>query len=130
MAPNSLSPSYIVISYHSLFGTHKMTLPTRQFTPGIGGGTYEAWDASTVDADTMITDFVDLIKPFFPATVSFDFYEIFNKATAIADSVFMFAATLTQVGTSVVAGWSKAAEATFSFKTNANGEYKITLLDF
>jgi len=130
MAPNSLSPAYIVINYHSPFGAHKMTLPTREYAIGTPTGTFLSWAGPTVDALDMVNDFVDLIAPFFPATVSFDFYEVFTKADATADSVFAEATTLSQVGTSASGGWAKASEAVFSLKTLANGEYKVALLDF
>jgi hypothetical protein len=78
----------------------------------------------------MVNDLVDLMKPFFPTTVSFNFYEIFTKASAVADSIFVAAETLAQVGTSALGGWDKASEAIFSLKTTGGGEWKLTLLDF
>lgn len=107
-----------------------MTLPTRDYVPGTPSGSYFTWDGPSITAVDMVGDLVDLIKPFFPSTVGFDFYEVFTKATATSDSVFREAGTLSQVGTSALGGWSKAAEAVFSLKTTGNGEFKIVLLDF
>lgn len=107
-----------------------MTIPTKEYHPGTPSGSFDQWSGGVIDADDMVNDIVDLLKPFFPASTSFDFYEIFTKATATADSILNSSATLSQVGTSVLAGWSKAAEAIWSFKSSTNGIFKISLLDF
>lgn len=128
MAPNSLSPSYVVIDYHSLYGAHKMTLPTTQYNPGTPG-TFDVHGGGTINASDMVNDFVDLIAPFFPDVVEFDFYQVFLKATATADSVLAFSEELSQIGTNATPGWTKATEAVWSFKSVTNGLYKVALLD-
>lgn len=130
MAPNSLSPAYIVINYTSAYGAHKMTLPCVEYIPGSPVGSFTKWEGGLITATDMVDDFLTLAKPFFPATTTFDFYEVFTKETATADSVFRLAETLGIAGTSALGGWSKAAEATWSFKSSTNGEFKITMLDF
>lgn len=128
MAPNSLSPAFVVLNYHSDYGAHKQTLPTKTYNPG-SPGTFDTWSGSTIDASDMVNDFVDLIAPFFPATVNFDYFEIFTKATPTSDSVLRHSEVLSQVGTNATPGWSKATEAVWTFKTTLNGLYKITMLD-
>lgn len=128
MAPNSLSPSFVVINYHSAFGAHKMTLPTQQYNPGTPG-TFDQWAGGTINAADMVNDMVDLIKAFFPADVEFDFFEIFLKATPTADSILSLSQTLAQVGTNATPGWTKATEAVLTMKSTNNGIFKMALLD-
>jgi hypothetical protein len=128
VTPNSLSPAFVVINYHSAYGAHKMTLPTLQYNPG-SPGTFDVRGGGTMDASEMVNDFVDLIKPFFPADVEFDFWEGFLKATPTADNVLKISESLTQVGTNAAPGWTKATEAVWSFKSDLNGLYKLSMLD-
>lgn len=132
MAPNSLSPAFVVISYHSAFGAHKMTIPTRTWFPTSAGGTlgtFLAWDTSTVDAEAMINALVDKLKVYaLPSTV-FDEAAVYTKATATAPSIPQGTAALTQVGTSTATTPHKATSATFNFKTAGNGNAKLVLLD-
>lgn len=106
-----------------------MTLPTKEYNAGVPDGTFDTWGGSTISADAMINDFVDLIEQFFPAGVHFDFYEVFTKATATADSILEQTGVLTQVGTNGTPGWSKATEAVWTLKSTTNGLYKISMLD-
>lgn len=130
MTPNSLSPAYAVINYHSEFGSHKMTIPTTNYNPGAPVGTFDIPGGGIINASDMINDLVDAIVAFFPDTVAFDFFEIFTKATATADSVLRLSQTMAQVGASATPGWTKAAEAVWSFKTLGNGLFKLVFLDF
>lgn len=133
MARNSLSPSSLVLDYHSLFGQHKMTIPTLQWLPtNLSGtmGSYLAWDGATsVDADVMIDDLLNLLKVFIPATSGFDLVTAYNQATSTSDNIPARSKTLAIVGTSVASGFSQAQSATFNFKTTANGDFKLVLLD-
>ena len=133
MAPNSLSPSSVVIDYHTPFAAHKMTLCTLQWLPtNLAGtlGSYLAWDGITsVDAEAMVNDLVDLLTPFVKSTTQFDFATVYNQATPTSDNIPARSVALTQVGTSTATGFTQAQSATFNFKTTANGDAKIVLLD-
>jgi hypothetical protein len=126
---NSLAPSYLVINYHSAFGAHKMTLPTLQFHPGVPNGSFDVRGGGTMDAADMVDDFLTLAVPFWPDDVEFDYYQVFLKADAAADSVLAASKTLTQVGTNATPGWTKATEAIWSFKSDLNGLWKLSMLD-
>jgi len=105
-----------------------MTLPTLQYHPG-SPGTFDTRGGGTMDASVMVNDFVDLIAPFFPSGVHWDFFQVFLKADATADSVLSLSETLSQVGSNATPGWSKATEAVWSYKTDENSLYKISMLD-
>jgi hypothetical protein len=133
MAPNSLSPSSVLIDYHSLYGAHKMTIPTLQWLPtNLTGtlGSYLAWDGVTsVDAEAMVNALVDLLKVFVISSTAFDLATVYNQATATSDNIPARSVALTQVGTSSATGFTQAQSATFNFKTTANGDAKLILLD-
>lgn len=131
---NSLAPSFVRIVYHSSFGSHLMTIPTTQWSPGTGQGTFVAWDASDRDADTMINELVDALAENAPDDMTFDYYTIFNIAAPTEEEpnplpVPVAEALIGTVGGSVTPGWFKAAELTFSFHTTAFGIFKLVLLD-
>lgn len=126
----SLFPSYFQLFYHSAFAPHVATIPTRQWSPGAVNGTFLAWDASNVDADTMITGYVDVFKAFFAATVVFDSYVIYDvpvdgfPGNPVAQERFT-----AKVGTSVLGGYSKAAQATITMRTDSFNIAKYVGLD-
>jgi hypothetical protein len=132
MAPNSLYPAYVLLQYHSAFGTHFMTLPTNAWNdePVAGGaGTFDSWTSGSRDADAMINDLVDLFVPFFKADTSFDLYSIFTLENAEATPRPRATKQLTQVGTNATTTWSKAVETTFMFRTDLFGIRRLTFLD-
>lgn len=131
--PNSPGPTQILINYHSAFGFHKMALNANEWhsTPDVNGsGAIEAWDATLIDTDDMVKALVTLFAPFFPATVSFDNYIVFTYASPTADPVPVASGALTTIGTSGTPGWSKAVQATLSFRTDLFGIAKIVFLDY
>jgi len=132
MAPNSLSPASMVIDYHSAYGAHRMTIPTKQWFPtNLTGslGSYEAWDLTTVDAEAMATDLCDTLTKFVPATVIFDTATVYTQADADAPNIPQRQVSLGIPGVSVSTNFSAAFSATFNFKTVGNGGFKIVLLD-
>jgi len=132
LAPNSLSPASIVISYHSAYGAHKMTIPTKEWFPtDLTGtlGSYEAWDLTSVDAEAMVTDMCTVLGKFFPATVTFDEATVYTQATPTSPNIPQRTATLSIDGVSVSTLPSAACSNTFNFKTLANGDAKLVLLD-
>jgi len=133
MAPNSLSPSSVVLSYHSVFGSHKMTVCTLQWLPTnlIGTlGSYLAWDGVTsVDAETMVNGLADLLAVFMPTSSAFDLATVYNQATPTSDNIPARSIALTQTGSSGATGFFQAQSATFNFKTTGNGDAKLVILD-
>lgn len=133
MAPNSLSPASVKINYHTTFAPHAMVLPTLEWFPtSITGtlGSYQAWDLTTIDAEVMINDLVDLLAALVPSTTIFDAATVYTQATATSPNIPQASAALTQVGSSGATGLQEANSATFNFKTLGNGNAKIVLLDF
>lgn len=131
-APNSLSPASIVIPYHSAFGSHRMTIPTKEWFPtDITGdlGSYESWDLGTIDAEEMITALCDALAVFVPATWSFDEAIIYTQASPTAPNIPRRSKALGIPGTSVSAGYAAAISTTWNFKTLDNGNARLVLLD-
>jgi len=132
MPTNKLFPAYVQIDYHSAFGTHVMTLPTRALnTTGIGDpGSYEAWDFSTIAADVMVEALIDLLGAAVPAAMTFDAYTLY-KVPGIEESPQpVFTKPYLVIGTAVgLTGHAKANQITVGFKTEAFGDSRIVILD-
>lgn len=132
MAPNSLSPASVVISYHSAYSAHRMTIPTLAWIPvGFAGdlGGYASWNASARDAEAMIGDLVAKLKVLVPATTLFDEATIYTMATPTSPNIPRASKALAVAGTSASTDPSAAVSATFNMKTGGNGNSKIVLLD-
>lgn len=132
MAPNSLSPASAVLDYHSIFGAHKMTVPTSEWFPtSITGnlGSYVDHDGDPIDAAVMWVDFVTLLKPFFLSTMTFDSVTVYTMATPTSPNIPRKTVPLGIAGTSALTGLSQAQSSTFNFKTGDNGDFKVVLLD-
>jgi len=127
---NGLQPSFVQIDYSSLYGHHKMTLPTKQWsTSEAPQGEFETWNSGAVDADTMINALVTELADFWPASTSFDGYVIFNYPDPDLPPNPVASATMSIVGTNAVAGWSKAVQQTISMRSTSFGLSKLVLLD-
>lgn len=132
MAVNTLSPAFAVLAYHSAYGAHKMTVPTTEWFPtSITGtiGSYVDHDGDPLDAEAMWTDFCDLMKVFMKSTVIFDTVTIYTMATSTSPQIPRASAALGIAGTSAAAGFTQAQSATFNFKTSANGDFRLVILD-
>ena len=132
MASNSLSPASFGIDYSTLFSAHRMTVPTKEWiSTSITGdlGSYSPWTGSNIDAEVMITDLINLLKAFVPATTSFNLITIYTMADATAPNIPQVSKAISIVGTSVASGPQAAQSTTFNFKTLANGNSKLVLLD-
>lgn len=131
MAPNSLSPASVVIDYHSAYAPHKMTIPTLEWFPtSITGdlGSYQAWNGSPIDAEVMVMALINALAPFLKTNAAFDNITIYTQATATSPNIPRASKAIAVVGTA--AGGNEAAvSATWNFKTAANGNMKLTLLD-
>lgn len=131
MAPNSLSPASVVIDYHSAYAPHKMTIPTKAWFPtSITGtlGSYQAWNGNTIDAEVMITGLIDLLKIFMKTNAAFDNITIYTMATATSPNIPRASKAIATAGTAAT-GNEAAVSRTWIFKTTANGNARIELLD-
>lgn len=132
MTPNSLGPWYGVASYHSAYGTHKMTIPTNDWAAGgvNGFGTYVPHSGAVLlEADDMWTDLLSDIAAFNLATSVFDSVTIYSKPTQADPSVPVMVIPLAIAGTSTDTTQAKAAMSTWNFRTTAVGRFKLVLLD-
>jgi len=132
VAPNSLSPASCVISYHTTFGSHKMTIPTLAWLPtNISGalGSYQAWDLSTIDAEVMVNALIDLLKALVPSSTVFDTATVYTQATSTSDNIPRRQVAVGTAGTSTGGSFPQAVSSTMNFKTLGNGDQKLVLLD-
>lgn len=125
--PESVNPSFFKLNYHSNAGPHTMEVPTLQWNVG---GTFDTWNAGTVNDDDMIEEYVNALLPFFGADTEFDNWTIFNVPTVDADPQPVESAGLTGfVGSSATPGWTTAVQLTFSVRTTNFGLFKTVMLD-
>jgi len=132
LTQHGLFPGFVVIDYHSAFGGHKMTLPTRQWDDTVvagGHGAFQDWTSNPRDADDMVKDLVALFAPFFKADTTFDQYTIYSFADEDGDPLPVSANSLGIDGTSVQTAWSKAVQTTFSIRTADFNQMKLVFLD-
>lgn len=132
MTPGTLSPASVVIDYHSIYGAHKMTIPTLEwfavgFTGGLGG--YAAWDASARDGEDMINELVDVIKIYHLTTTLFDQATIYTMDTPTSPNIPRASVPLTQTGAKGASNFAAAFSTTFNFKTAGNRDFRLVLLD-
>ncbi len=125
--PESINPSFVKINYHSSFGPHVAEIPTLQWN---SDNTFDTWAAGTISDSDMIGALVTDLLPFYPSTVEFDNYIIYNVPTLDADPQPVASGSFTgMTGSSGDIGWSKAAQGTFSIRTSLFGLFKLTMLD-
>jgi hypothetical protein len=133
MAINSLYPSFVQIHYHSGWGKHVQTIPTRQWIAPSGGfpyGSYTSWGAGAVGAGDMIGDFVDKVAVIADAHIAWDFAIIFNYPgvpPALPNPVAIV--PLTQVGAVTHTDAAIALQQTYTMYDSAFGTFKLVLLD-
>jgi len=131
--PQSINPSFVRINYHSVYGLHSMTLPTLQWNDVVSAnnhGQFDTWDNVGIDAQDMIEALVTLLAPFFPDTLIFDNWIVFNKPVDPGPSYPQTAEALVSFeGSSGTPGWSQAVQTTISLRTEDFGISKLVLLD-
>jgi hypothetical protein len=128
MAEHSLVPAYVEIDYHSTWSPHKMTIPTLAWNPGAGYGDFETHNGGSIAADEMVDALIAVLKAFVPASVAFDGYTVFTKATEASPSIPRAFKTSGVVGTAPLS-WSKATQLTISAKTDNAGDARLVLMD-
>jgi hypothetical protein len=109
-----------------------MTIPTLEWFPtSITGtlGSYQAWNGSPIDAEVMITAFLDTVKKFLKANGAIDNVTVFTQATSTSPNIPRASKALAVTGTSADSTAEAAVSRTFNFKTAINGNMKIVILD-
>lgn len=131
--PNSLSPAFFRLEYHSAYGPHVQTVPTLEWldvASTAAFGKFTNWSAGDVDALAMIEDFVDAMLPFYPDDVVYDRFTIYTQATPEDDPLPQTTSTFTgKVGTDDGGSWSKAVQRSLQMRTTNFGIAKYTFLD-
>lgn len=132
MAEQSKAPAWVVIDYHSAYGKHKATLLTREWFPtGVTGdlGSYQAWDASTIDGEDMINAMVDALAANYLSTTHFDLATVYTQASPSSVAIPRKAKALTQVGSSTATGQAKAVQQAWMFRDDEYFQAKLYFLD-
>lgn len=134
MTVNSLYPAFAKIKYSSNGHTHYMTVPlTAELTeepPGLSSDQYmfTQQNGTTIDFQTAITAFVNLIKVYYPAASNFILAELWQMSDVDADPIFYTAAILGIVGTSASAV-VPYSQTVMSLRTSVGGILKIYLME-
>jgi hypothetical protein len=131
MPTNSIHPGFVTIDYSSLYGPHKMTIPTREpvFTVIGDDPQYEAWDASTILGSAMVHDLVALLRQILVTSMTVDGFTIYSVPAIGAPAQPIWSEVLGSAGLATTAGWSKAVQVTMSMRTTAFGAAKAVFLD-
>lgn len=102
MAANSLFPAFVMINYHSSWGTHKQIIPTTTWTPPNIlfplHGSFATWNSGAYDASTMINNLVDKFAAIAGDNIGWDFATIYTLATPTSLPLPQHIITLAQVG--------------------------------
>ncbi len=133
MAVHSLFPAFVRIYYESQFAPHTMTIPTREWidpSNPADEGSYENWDTTTQEADTMINSLVDLLEPLAPDDVVWTRAEIYTLADEDADPVLKRIIPLTQVGSNAAVAQAEATQHTYTIYDTAGEIFKFVYFDF
>lgn len=127
---NFLGPYWVQINYHGAAAPHTMTVPTKNWNPGAGFGTFDTWASGTIAAETMIEALVDELTAFFNGDTAFDNWVIY-KQLLVADQPqpVMSGVFTAMVGTDISGDWAGAVEVMIIARTAAFGLAKLALLD-
>jgi hypothetical protein len=127
---NFLGPYFVRINYHYILGPHTMTIPTNVWSPDGGVGTFATWDDGAAAADTMITELVTLMLPFFDVNTQFDNWTVFQWDAPNLEPIPRVAGAFTSlVGTASDGKWSAAVEQIITARTTNFGIAKLDFLD-
>lgn len=132
MPLHDLSPAFVVNRYHSPYGVHNQTIPTRAWSPPTGTnlfGLFTNWNDVQIDARDMIEDLVTAMADLQPSTVSWDGFTIYTKADADSDALPVASDVLAIAGTSVLAGWYAANQWTFNALDTAFLPAKLVVIE-
>jgi len=127
---NSLFPAFIRIFEHSANASHVRTVPTLLWTPPTPGndfGTFDTWNAGSIQAEDQVTDLVTQLKEFVPSTYHFDSAIIYTMADETADPLPRISIDLGVAGTGDPG--VPACQGTYTWRTSEFGLLKVVILD-
>lgn len=133
MPEYGLQPSYGRLDYHSSYGPHSQTIPTKQWLQtSITGelGSYINWDSDAIDAEEMWDAYVDEAKGLLPTTSGFDLVTIFNWDTVLEKFLPVASKSLSVAGTATPANVNKAVSLTLNLRTLGGQPMKLVYLDY
>lgn len=134
MTHHSLYPAFVRINYTTPYAPHSMTLPTVPITFAVGDGTPQfvlRGLALPVSIASAVAAYVALVKTYYTSGTTFTDYVAFTMATTVAPPLPVAAGTLGTAGTGSLTTDQdmKATQATWTFRTDAYGIFKIVMLD-
>jgi hypothetical protein len=110
-----------------------MTLPTVPVESGVYAPTNYAFtlrgSALPVAVDDAVTDFINVIKPYYDAQVTFQDAIVYSQPAPTDVPLPVASFTLGIVGTNGTPGWDKATQATLTFRADDFTIFKLVLLD-
>jgi len=133
MTEYTLRPSYGRLDYHSSYGPHSQSIPTKQWLQtSITGtlGSYINWDSDAIDAEDMWDQYVDEAKGLLPTTSGFDLITIFNWDDGLAKFLPVASKALAVAGTATPANVNKAVSLTLNMRTLGGQPFKLVYLDY
>lgn len=129
MTPNFLGPYWVQLNYTG-YTPHTMTIPTKNWNPSGSVGTFDIWSGGTINALTMVNNFVTQLLPLFNSDISFDNYLVYKQLLPEDDPQPVASENFSGlVGTSAGCGWAAATERIFIARTTNFGLCKLDLLD-
>lgn len=128
---NSLAPGFLVLNYTFNGLTHRQTLPVVPINPEVGSvPNLQAKTGSAVSAQTFITDWVNLLRPVFSTTVTFNGWEVYSKPTPESDPLLLWGDDFITNNVGTNAGTTRAAaQWCATFRTIGGGLLKIYLME-
>lgn len=129
---HDLSPAYVQAKYHSPYGIHLATWPTRAWSSAYGTnpqGGWLNWGGTPIDADDAINELVTSLADHQPSTVTWDSYIIYTKADATSPSFPVTSGVLGIAGTSSLTGWYAAVQWSFNMLDTAFNTSKLVILE-
>lgn len=131
--PNSLYPSFVQIHYHSQWGPHIQTIPTKQWQSGglFGAyGGYTSWSSTLADADVMIGALVDKFAAVSQSGVHWDYAVVYNYPGPLpSDPQPVRVIPLTQVGALTADPLALAIQNVYTLYDLGFNTVKLVLLD-
>jgi|SRR6185436_2751370 len=133
MTEYGLQPSYLRFDYHSSYGPHSQTIPTKQWLQtSITGtlGSYINWDGDAIDAEDMVDEYLLEAKTLLPTTSVFDLVTVFNWDATLEKFLPVASAAQSVAGTVTPANVNKAVSLTINMRSLGGQPFKLVYLDY
>jgi hypothetical protein len=133
MTEYGLQPSYVRLDYHSAYGPHSQTIPTKQWLPtSITGamGSYVGWGSVPIDAEDMIDGYVAVAKKMLLPSSQYDLATVFNWDAGADRFIPVASKSIGVAGTSGTGSPNKAVSFTMNLRTDGGQPMKLVWLDY